>query len=214
MFVERLNTLTKAYRAAKKTNEAYDAAYKNVAKFTQELGYMSGLMSGLNLIGGIIVDQEEKWQSNVLRLLEAEITEYLSFVYPSDGYTITLSSRILRGKVRIDGEVRSYFVNGMSGEVSDTQGRLFQQIVSFAALATIQGILGVKTIYVDEAFSGASKANIEKVNTLLKHVHEKGFNVVLIAQDTNIAQGIDANILYLSRSIDNKTSIEQRVVLK
>lgn len=212
MYAERLSLLTRAYKSAQKSNKVYEEAQSNVAKFTQQLNYILGIQSGLRLINGIIVDRERQWQEQVQQLIETKIVEYLSYVYPADGYSVSLTTRILRGKVHVDGEVHSYFASQISGDVSETQGRLFQQVVSFAALVAVMEILDVKTAYMDEAFSCAAKANIGKLNALLQHVKEEGFNLVLIAQDTNIAQGIDANVLFLQRSLDNKTTVTQREV--
>lgn len=212
MYVDRLNLLTRAYRTAQKGNKVYEDAQSNVAKYTQQLNYMTGIQGGLAVVNGIIVDRERQWQEAVQQMLEVKIAEYLSYVYPADGYNVVLTTRVLRGKVHVEGEVRSYFADKIVGDVSETQGRLFQQVVSFAALVTVMEILGVNTVYADEVFFGAAKANVVKINALLRHLQEKGFNLILIAQDTNLAQGIEANVLFLKRSLDNKTTITRREV--
>ena len=97
------------------------------------------------------------------------------------------------------------------GKISGTQGRLFQQVVSFAGLIGVMSLLGIKTIYIDEAFSGSAKKNIGKLNRLLLHLKERGFNLVIIAQDIAMAEGLPANRMLLSRSVDNKTTIIQEV---
>lgn len=212
MYMARLETLTRAYNAMARSNKAYREAMNNVAKYTGQSRYINNLKGSLQIFNGIVVESEKDWQDKVLRSLEAEVVEYLSYVYPTDGYRLMLKTRVLRGKVHVEGEVHSYFLGDVSGEISDTQGRLFQQVVSFAALLAIMKILGEETAYFDEAFSGASKANVVKVNRLLKHVQEEGLNVILIAQDTTMANDIPSNVLILTRSLDNKTAITQREV--
>jgi len=212
LYSQRVETLAKAYRAAKRNNAAFHEATSNVAKYTQQLRYIRNLKGSLRLFSGIVVEQEGDWQAKVLRMLEAQIMEYLYYVYPMDGYKVDLSTRIVRGKVHVEGEVRSQFLGSLTGDVADTQGRLFQQVVSFAALIAIMKILGVDSVYIDEAFSGASKANVAKINKLLQHVQEEGLNVTLIAQDTTMAENIKSNVLILTRSVDNKTTVVQREV--
>ena len=211
MYTERLNTLVKAYKVAEKNNRLYEESQRSIADVNNKLAYINGLSGSLQLLESLIVEQENQWQDAVLRFLEAEIMQDLAFVYPSDGYSVTLSSRVLRGKIHIEASVRSYFTNEMLGDISDTQGRLFQQIVSFAALVGVMKILGVNTVYVDEAFSGAAKANVTKVNKLLSSISERGYNIILIAQDSTMSESISANTLLLSRSLDNKTSVLQIV---
>ena len=97
----------------------------------------------------------------------------------------------------------------MPGELSDSQGCLFQQVVSFAALVGIMDLLRVNTVYVDEAFSGVARANIEKITALLNMYQQRGYNIVLIIQDDSVAKSVEANTLMLSRSLDNKTTVLQ-----
>lgn len=209
MYMTRLRTLKKAYNSASRGNIAYKEALNNISKYRSQLQYIRGLGQSLRVLNSIIAECESKWRAEVLRILEAEISRDLSFVYPSDGYTVSLSARVLRGKVHVEGVAKSYLGGAMSGDVADSQGRLFQQIVSFGALIGIMKILGVETVYIDEAFSGASKKNVERINALLKDVKSRGFNVILIAQNILMASNIEANTLLLSRSLDNKTSIVQ-----
>ena len=209
MYSERVKVLRAAYQSVHRLNQQVKAAETELKKCEAQLSYVNGLASGLKMLETLIVYQEEQWRYSILRSLEAIITEYLSFVYPDDGYTVTLTSRVLRGKVHIEAQVNSYFLGGALGEVDASQGRLFQQLVSFAALIGISQILGVNTVYIDEAFSGVSRQNVEKVNALLRHIQTKGINLILIAQDPAMADNIDANVLLLSRSLDNKTSIQR-----
>lgn len=209
MYADRLRGLEKAYKLAAKENDSFLQTKSEIDYIKSQLLYVGGLASGLSMLDAIIAKQENDWQEFVLRKLEAEITQALAFVYPSDGYKVSLQARVLRGKIRIEGSVSSYFTKNMPGELSDSQGCLFQQIVSFAALVGIMGLVNVGTIYVDEAFSGVAKNNIDKINSLLKMYQERGFNIILIAQDVSIANGILANTLFLTRSVDNKTSIMQ-----
>lgn len=209
MYGERLHTLSRAYKNAERNNSTFKEAQHSLAKYRAQLNYVNGLAGGLTVLDAIIAEQEKAWQDNILRTLESEIMQGLSFVYPTDGYSVSLSTRILRGKVHVEGTVHSYYTQNIDGDVADTQGRLFQQIVSFAALVAVMTILGVNTIYVDEAFSGAAEANLVKINKLLQYYNERGLNIILIAQSTRMAIGIDANTLILTRSLDNKTTIHQ-----
>lgn len=209
-FCERFSVLSKAYKVASRENLVYTKALGDIAKYREQLAYIENLQQSLKILYSIIVEKENEWQDTVLRILESEIAECLSFVYPADGYYVTLSTRILRGKVHIESMVNSYFLGQAVGDISEMQGRLFQQIVSFAALIALMKILGVDTVYIDEAFSGAAKENVEKINRLLRYVQESGKNLVLIAQDTSMAKDIKANVLFLTRSLDNKTSVIQQ----
>lgn len=209
MYSDRLRTLVRAYKSAERNNKAYTEAFNSLAEAKAQLQYANGIAASLAMLDALIAKQENLWQESVLRKLEAEITQALAFVYPDDGYSISLTTRVLRGKVHVEGTVKSYFTQMIPGELADSQGCLFQQIVSFAALIGLMDLLHVATVYVDEAFSGVAKANISKINALLRMYQERGFNIILIAQDTSLALGIKSNTLVLERSLDNKTTVHQ-----
>lgn len=209
LYSDRFKTLTHAYKLAEKENKAFLEASRNLALYKSQLAYVRGIATSLSMLEAIISTQENAWQEAVLRKLESEITQALAFVYPQDGYQVKLSARVLRGKVHVEGAVRSYFTDEMPGELSESQGCLFQQIVSFSALLGIMDLLNVGTVYIDEAFSGAAKANMPKITALLKYYQDRGFNIILIAQDTTLSLGMDANTLVLERSLDNKTTVKQ-----
>lgn len=209
MYSDRLKTLARAYQIAEKENKTFTEASSGLAKYRSQLAYVKGIATSLTMLDALIAKQENAWQEAVLRRLESEIMQALAFVYPQDGYHVELNTRVLRGKVHVEGTVRSYFTDMMPGELSESQGCLFQQIVSFAALIGIMDLLQVGTVYVDEAFSGAAKVNIPKINALLGMYQQRGFNIILIAQDTTLALGIEANTLILERSLDNKTTVHQ-----
>lgn len=211
MYADRLRTLNRAYNSADRSNKLYEDARRKQVLQEEQMRFLEGLQMQIQKLDLTITRVESEWRKDVLSILEAEIIKDLSYVYPTDGYTVSLTSKIMRSKIHIDAEVRSLFSDRIPGRIQKTQGRLFQQVVSFAALRSTMSLLGVNTIYVDEAFSGSSKRNVAKLNNLLASLEERGYNLVMIAQDTAIADNIKANRLFLTRSIDNKTQVAQEV---
>lgn len=211
MYADRIRTLMRAYKSAERSNKAYVEARDLALKYQNQISFLAGLDVQIRALDAAITQRESEWRDTVLSVLETEIMRDLAYVYPTDGYRVKLATKILRGKIHIDASVYSFNSQQLPGRISATQGRLFQQVVSFAALVGVMTLLGIKTIYVDEAFSGSSKRNIRKLNRLLSSLQERGYNIIMIAQDTTVADGIPANVLYLTRSIDNKTTIVREV---
>lgn len=209
MYSERLRVLKRAYTTARSNNELYSETQKKAALQRKQVAFLGGMHMELKKLNDAITLKESEWRQAVLTMLEAEIARDLEYVYPTDGYRVQLSPRIARGRIHIDARVVSTFASEIPGKIQGTQGRLFQQVVSFAALRGVMSLLDVKTIYIDEAFSGASKRNVKKLNRLLASLDERGHNLVLIAQDTTMADSLPANRLILTRSLDNKTKVVQ-----
>lgn len=211
MYTARLRTLTRAYNNAERGNSLYNDALQKQSLHQEQVNFLVGLSEHLKSLDLAIAGQESAWRESVLSVLSSEIVNDLAFVYPSDGYQVNLSAKVSRGKIHISATVTSTFAKDFPGKIKGTQGRLFQQVVSFSTLIGVMDLLGVKTIYMDEAFSGSAKKNIDKLNKLLLSLEQRGFNLVIIAQDITMAEGIPANRMFLSRSIDNKTTISQEV---
>lgn len=208
MFTSRLNTLKRVMRTIEKNNALYKEAESKLSQQHAQIRFLETFQYQIKALDLAITDNESKWRESVLSILESEIISALESVYPTDGYIVKLNTRVLRGKIHIEASVKSTF-SDIPGRIQGTQGRLFQQIVSFAALIAVMNLLGVKTVYIDESFSGSSKRNVAKLNTLLDAIASRGFNLVIIAQDSAMASGIQANRIILSRSTDNKTSIQE-----
>lgn len=211
MYGARMRTLTKAYRSAERSNGVYTAALQEQVLQERQLNFLVGLQEQLKSLDLNITSEESKWREAILSILETEIVTDLNYVFPDDGYNIQLSTRVLRGKIHIEAKVASTFAGNIPGKIRSTQGRFFQQVVSIASIIGVMELLGIRTVYVDEAFSGASEYNVRKVNKLLAKLKERGFNLVVIAQNTSMANGIAANRLFLQRSLDNQTIITQEV---
>lgn len=209
VYSERLAMLERSYKRAEKNNETYDAALKNQKRLSAQLTFLNGMQELIRTFNLAVTQKESEWRDGVLGVLSSEIADNLAFVYPSDGYQVSLTSRVSRGKIHIDVSVTSTFAKDFPGKIKGTQGRLFQQVVSFSSLHGVMNLLGVKTVFIDEAFSGSAKKNIKKLNRLLLSLAERGFNLVMIAQDITMAEGLPANRMFLSRTVDNKTIIVQ-----
>lgn len=207
LYVNRLEALYKVYKNLRKQNKFFTDLLDTVNNQERQLDFLFGLHIQIKKFNLAVVQKESDWRAAVLSVLEAEINNDLNFVFPDDGYRAVLDTYVSRGKIQIDVAIASYHTNSMTGRLDKMQGRLFQQVVSFAALIGVMTLLNIKTVYIDEAFSGSSKLNIKKLNSLLSDIKERGFNIVMIAQDGTMAEGIDANIILLERTLDNKTIV-------
>lgn len=201
--------LSRSYKRAERDNATYNQALLQKNYFGAQLQFLEGLQESIRTFNLDVTSKESEWRKAVLELIESEIATDLAFVYPADGYQVNLDSRVLRGKIHIEATVTSTFAKDIPGKIRGTQGRLFQQVVSFSSLIAVMLLLGAKTIYMDEAFSGSAKKNVKKLNKLLLSLKERGFNLVLIAQDISMAEGLPANRMFLSRTVDNKTIIQE-----
>lgn len=206
MFSSRLSALKRTMGVIKKSNTAFTEAKSSYNQHESRVKFLEGMQYYLKTFTLSVTENESLWRESLLKVLEYEIMKGLAVVFPTDGYTVKLESSVSRGNIHITASVSSR-ISEFPGRIVNTQGRLFQQIVSFMALLSIMSLLGVKTIYIDELFSGSSLENIEKLNTLLRTVGEQGYNIIMIAQNASIADGMEVNRLVLSRTESNRTIV-------
>lgn len=210
MYIDRLNTCTKLYKRVVKQNEHYLKLDSNKSRIESNLNAIRRYLQDERELSSYILSAESEWRSAIVKTLEDTITVALSMVFPYDGYTAELDLRPYRSKLKIDASISSYNLNSNTKlSIKGSQGRLLQQILSFSAIITMMKVLGINTIYVDEAFSGASVKNLTRVSDLIAYIASTGVNMVIITQnEAMIPQSINPTIYFLTRSEDNKTTVE------
>ena len=102
MYSARLKTLSRAYKRAEESNSAYLDALNRQRELETQLNFLAGLHEQLKTFSLAVADKEREWRDAVLAVLSSEISNDLSYVYPSDGYQVNLSARVLRGKIHIE----------------------------------------------------------------------------------------------------------------
>ena len=209
-YVHRLNVIEKAFNRIEYNNNEYIRISNEIQSAQKKLQLISNLSGNTRALLDVITVSEKQWRTTILSIIECEISKYLSYVYPEDNYSVQLDCDIKYGKIKINATVSS---NSFDNLKLTTQGRLFKQIVSLAAIASIMKINGIKTIYLDEAFSGASKENMALMGKIISEMIVDGINLVLIIQHEDLIPGnVDWHSIYLTRGQHNCTVITEKYI--
>ena len=207
-YLSRFQTLDKAYRNIEKMNELYKVTKENIEKYNIKLERIHTLQYFLKRSKNIIAHGEKEWRDAITQLLEAEINKNLTLIFPSDQYRISLDYEVVRNKIHLKPRISSKDFEKI--KINKSQGRLLTQIASVSAVIAIMKLQGIQTIYIDEAFSGSSKENLEKVGNMIAEILKEGINLTMIVQNTSIAANLpNAHIYHFSRSILNETTISE-----
>ena len=184
-YLSRLQTLTKAYQNIEKTNELYKNTKEKMERYTVKLERIGTLQFFLKRSKQIIANSE---------------------IFPADNYPISLDYEVVRNKIHLKPRISSKDFEKI--KIDKSQGRLLTQVASASAVIAIMKLQGINTIYIDEAFSGSSKENLEKIGGMIAEILNDNINLVIIVQHSNIAANLpDAHIYHFSRSILNETTI-------
>ena len=202
----RFQTLDKAYKSIARGNDIYIKTSNDIEVFTKKLERIKTLQYFLKRAKQRIAQSEKEWRDAITHLLEAEINKNLSLIFPSDNYRVTLDYEVVRNKIHLKPRISSKDFEKI--KINKSQGRLLTQIASASAVIAIMKLQGITTIYIDEAFSGASKENLEKVGGMIAEILNEGLNLVMIVQHAVIASNLpNAHIYHFSRSLLNETTI-------
>ena len=205
-YLSRLQTLTKAYQNIEKTNELYKNTKEKMEQYTVKLERIGTLQFFLKRSKQIIANSEKEWRDAITQLLEAEINKNLTLIFPADNSHISLDYEVVRNKIHLKPRISSKDFEKI--KIDKSQGRLLTQVASASAVIAIMKLQGINTIYIDEAFSGSSKENLEKIGGMIAEILNDNINLVMIVQHSNIAANLpDAHIYHFSRSILNETTI-------
>lgn len=206
-FLNRLSIIERSFNRIEKANKEYLELRKTIEETERKITLICNLSSNLKVLQETITVSEKQWRTAILAIIECEIGKYLNLVYPADNYMVNLDCDIKYGKIKINAAVSSSNFDSLK---VDSQGRLFKQVVSIATVAAIMKLKGVRTIYIDEAFSGASKENMSVVAKVIQAIIEDGISLVLIIQNEDlIPTTVSWHSLHLTRTIDNCTQVQE-----
>lgn len=207
-YLSRFQTLEKAYQSIDRMNELYRTTKENIERYSIKLERVQLLQYFLKRSKNIIAHGEKEWRDAITQLLEAEINKNLTLIFPTDNYHISLDYDVVRNKIHLKPRISSKDFDKI--KINKSQGRLLTQIASVSAVIAILKLQGINTIYIDEAFSGSSKENLEKVGSMIAEILEDGINLIMIVQNSSIATNLtNAHIYHFSRSALNETTIKE-----
>lgn len=206
-FKQRLKVLDKTFSLIDNSNKEYLRLIEETNIAEKKIQSLTTLLANIKTLLNAVTVSEKQWRESILSIIECEIYRYISIVYPVDDYSISLSCSVKYGKIKIQASVSSLNFENLKIE---SQGRLFKQIVSLAAVVAIMRLKGINTVYVDEAFSGASRENMPIVGSLITELINEGLNMIIIVQNEDIIPGtIGWHSLFLKRNISNCTTIKE-----
>ena len=202
--VDRINNISKIASVLENSNKQYKETESKLLQQKERSESLGSLFSLLHALEKDIKVGEKEWRDWAVKDLENNINTCLAIVFPDDKYCIHLDVSTKYGKVRLFTSVTSNCVQDKL-TIKGTQGRLFQQTVTFGAILAFMKFVGTNTIYIDEAFSGTSQSNWDKVEALLQYALNNGANIVMISQNADI--GLPANVYSFSRDTENCSHI-------
>lgn len=129
------------------------------------------------------------------------ITDSLQKIFPDDGLVAKLSCEFNR-KSEVVLDLLDRDGNELSPDICS--GKLQQYLISFAAVAGIANGLGIKNLYVDEAFGVAAPEILGEVGKIVQQSVDNGMQIIIIAQNSGLYQDLPRREIKLRKDPKSK----------
>lgn len=184
----KLHNLELMAAKAKAANENKDRLYTQHTELKELLKSLDAYTGTLKVMQGRAVKENDNFRTGRLGFLSEEITESLAEIFPEDGFKAEVTCSFNRKdsvKLIITDKRGNVFAPSMCS------GKLQQYLISFSSISCITRTLGIKVLYVDEAFGASSMDNLPKIGECLERmVEENGMQVILVSQNPGLYQDI------------------------
>lgn len=184
----KLHNLELRIVKAKADNENKNKLYAQQTELKELLKNLDAYTGTLRVIQSRAIKETDDFRTGRLGFLSEEITESLAEIFPEDGFKAEVTCSFNRknsAKLTITDGNGSVFAPSMCS------GKLQQYLISFSSISCITRTLGIKVLYVDEAFGASSMDNLPKIGECFeKMVEENGMQIVLVSQNPGLYQNI------------------------
>ena len=211
VYSRKLRDLELYIERAKAANENKDRLYTQLAGLKELSGNLDRYVGVLRIMQSRAVKENDDFRTARLGFLSGEITESLADIFPEDGYRAEVTCSFNRKnsvKLTITDEKGSVFSPSMCS------GKLQQYLISFSSISCITKTLGIKVLYVDEAFGASSMDNLPKIGDCLeKLVEENDMQVILVSQNPGLYQGIKGRReIHLATDRENTCVLVEKIL--
>ena len=190
---------------ARRANRELEQIQSNLAQVSELKDDLETKINEFTILDKLVNKEDTNYKQRRLGFLSEYIDENLNIIFPNDGFKTKINCDLTYNSPKVSLKL----MNNL-GRVSTPQigeGKLCQQLISFSSSAAIAECMGLKSIYMDEAFTASSPENATKAGQLLKSLIAKGFQILLIEQNDDIYKDLTRREIVLKRDYIEKSVI-------
>lgn len=132
----------------------------------------------------ILKTTDSKYKEDRLSFVTEIIKSNIDSIFPDADLTPKLNYTTKRNKQTLDLVLVDRY--GNERHPKNTEGGLYQQLISFSSSMSIVFLKGSKIFYIDEAFGNGSPANRAKVGNIINDYASRGIQIILITQSDEL----------------------------
>ena len=194
--IDNIKENNKNLEANKVRQSKLDEIGRNYMTYRNSLGILFQCMQKLS----------DKKQEDRIAFLNEYITNRLASLFPEHGY----AARLNYDKGRAD-TVRLELIkpDGTVSTPNIGQGQLMQYIISYSAVESIAQGLGVKNIFIDEAFGVCAENKLPEIGDMINASVNEGCQIILVSQHSELYDNIPHREIRLEMGEDCVTKVSE-----
>lgn len=208
VYRNQLATLRGTIEAAQFANSSRQRLLAKQTEVSQLIDDTKCYLSVLRLIQSRCIKENDDFKTRRLNLLNVEITDALEKVLPGKKFIANVRCDFNR-KQRVVTTLTDAKGNEFSPKMSN--GKLVQYLTTFSGVSCLVKTLGIKSLYVDEAFGASSMNNLPIVGDYVKELVDSGIQVVLVSQNPSLYEGVPRREICLAPVVGEGRSVVTEV---
>lgn len=176
-----LDLLHSEIERAQYVNESRKKLLAEKATLEELIGDTTKYVNTLKVVQSRIVKENDDFKTRRLNLLNMEITNSLAKVLPEKQFRADVKCDFNR-KDRVITTLTD--ASGKEFSPSISNGKLVQYLTTFSGISGIVKALGIKNLYVDEAFGVSSQNKLPIVGEYIQSLIQQGIQIILVSQNS------------------------------
>ena len=166
-------------------------------------------LNTLKVVQSRTIKENDDFKTRRLNLLNAEITDSLAKVMPEKSFRANVKCDFNRKNRVITSLIDA---NGAEFSPKMSNGKLVQYVTTFSGISGIVKALGIKNLYVDEAFGVSSINRLPAVGDYINSLVGQGIQIILVSQNDGLYRDIPRREFHLKFESTGNRAILEKVV--
>lgn len=188
MYQQKLNDTKIEIEKAKAINESRQSIIDKQVEVDCLYTEITEYRNKLSVLKSRIIKENDEFRSRRLQHLNEVITDGVADVFPEKKLKAEVLCNFKRKdkiKLQLTDETGHVILPHIG------KGKLMQYLISFSAVCGIAESLGVKNVYIDEAFGVASQNNLSIIGDIIaRKISEGGMQMILVSQNPSLYQDV------------------------
>lgn len=165
-------------------------------------------IKSLDLFHRLCVQEANRYKNKRIGYMCKFIDDKLDIVFPDEQFTSEIVTDFKSNANKTYLQLRH--MNTDEIEIPGVnQGKLCQQLLSFSSATALIKCLGIKSMFLDEAFSASAPQNLTKIGSILKSMVGDGMQIILIEQEDDVYKDIPRREIYVYKdSLEKETKVK------